>query len=350
VVFRSSREVTVLVEGAPVICELRGVLRRRGPNAVVVGDRVEVSMEGDARGSVEAVLPRETALARRRESGQGRELVIAANVHQLVAVFAARQPRPKFGALDRLLVAGESSGLAAIVLLNKVDLGVDAEVEAELANYSSIGYRVLRTSRVTGEGIDDLASALAGRASVVSGPSGAGKSSLIAPIIGIELRVGAISAHNEKGRHTTTVPAPRRGSGPRHPGIPRLRALGPPAGGSRLLFSRPASLARRLSLQGLPPPRGARLRRARGGCRGGDRGAALPQLPGDPGLPPRTGSRSWLKRRARPSRDPRSHPVITGDLPLRRGTERRGELAGGPRRRPPSRSGHGDDGSGTAGG
>jgi ribosome biogenesis GTPase len=205
VVFRSSREVTVLVEGAPVICELRGVLRRRGPNAVVVGDRVEVSMEGDARGSVEAVLPRETALARRRESGQGRELVIAANVHQLVAVFAARQPRPKFGALDRLLVAGESSGLAAIVLLNKVDLGVDAEVEAELANYSSIGYRVLRTSRVTGEGIDDLASALAGRASVVSGPSGAGKSSLIAPIIGIELRVGAISAHNEKGRHTTTA-------------------------------------------------------------------------------------------------------------------------------------------------
>lgn len=205
VIFRSSREVIVLAGGERLTCELRGALRRRGPNAVVVGDRVELTAGPPGRGTVENILARDSILARRRESGRGRELVIAANVHQVVAMFSARRPRPKFGALDRLLVAAESSGLAARIVLNKIDLGVPEEVEEELSIYPRIGYPVLRTSRVTGEGIAELAAALAGRASVVSGPSGVGKSSLIGPIIGEELRVAEVSASNEKGRHTTTA-------------------------------------------------------------------------------------------------------------------------------------------------
>ncbi|MGA1488617.1 MAG: hypothetical protein ACO4B4_13015, partial [Planctomycetota bacterium] len=97
VIFRSSREVIVLVGEERWVCELRGTLRRRGSNAVVVGDRVEVFSDGAGRGRVERILPRERVLSRRRESGRGRELVIAANVHQVVAVFAARRPRPKLG-------------------------------------------------------------------------------------------------------------------------------------------------------------------------------------------------------------------------------------------------------------
>ena len=204
-IFRSSREVTVLVGDERLNCELRGNLRRHGSNAVVVGDHVLVTRDGVDRGCVEEILPRETSLSRRRESGRGRELVIAANVHQVVAVFAARQPRPKFGALDRLLVAAESANLETWIVLNKCDLGVSEETEEELAVYAEIGYRVIRTSQVTGEGLPELESALLGRASVVSGPSGVGKSSLIGPLVGVELRVGAVSKANEKGRHTTTA-------------------------------------------------------------------------------------------------------------------------------------------------
>ena len=205
VIFRSSREVTVLVDGERWVCELRGNLRRRGSNAIVVGDHVEVSAEGELRGCVESIAPRETSLSRRRESGRGRELVIAANVHQVVAVFAAARPKPKFGALDRLLVAAETAGLEAWVVLNKCDLGVSEEVAEELEVYRAIGYRVLETSQETGEGLEALREALTGRASVVSGPSGVGKSSLIGPIVGEDLRVGAVSHANEKGRHTTTA-------------------------------------------------------------------------------------------------------------------------------------------------
>ena len=205
VIFRSSREVTVLIGEDRVICELRGKLRSRGSNAVVVGDRVEVLREAEDRGRVESILPRESALSRRRESGRGRELIIAANVHQVVAVFAARQPKPKFGALDRLLIAAEGADLPATIVLNKCDLGLDETVTEALEVYTAIGYRVLLTSQVTGEGLDELRAVLEGKASVVSGPSGVGKSSLIGPIVGEDLRVGAVSHANEKGRHTTTA-------------------------------------------------------------------------------------------------------------------------------------------------
>lgn len=205
VIFRSSREVIVLAGGERLTCELRGNLRRRGANALVVGDLVRITPGAEGRAIVEEILPRETTLARRREAGRGRELVIAANVHQVVAVLAAAQPRPKFGALDRLLVAAESSGLAAAIVLNKVDLGVSAAVEEEIAVYPRIGYRVVRTSRVSGEGIEELSMLLRGKTSVVSGPSGVGKSSLIGPLIGEELRVADVSRANEKGRHTTTA-------------------------------------------------------------------------------------------------------------------------------------------------
>ncbi len=215
VIFRSSREVIVLIGEERIPCELRGLLRRRGSNAVVVGDRVEVISDGPDRGRVEDVLPRDKTLSRRRESGRGRELVIAANVHQVVAMLAARQPRPKLGALDRLLVAAASSDLAATIVLNKVDLGVPPDIDDALGCYAEMGYPVVKTSRLTGEGLAQFEEVLAGKTTVVSGPSGVGKSSLIAPIIGVDLRVGDVSRANEKGRHTTTAVTwyPLRGAG-----------------------------------------------------------------------------------------------------------------------------------------
>ncbi|MCA8959313.1 MAG: ribosome small subunit-dependent GTPase A [Planctomycetes bacterium] len=185
-------------------CELRGSFRRRR-ETVVVGDRVRVAQRSELAGVIEEILPRRNYLSRRREVGGGRELLVASNLDQVVAVFAARRPRPKLGALDRLLVAAEHRRLPARIVLNKIDLGVDSALDQELRDYESIGYAVSRVSAATGEGLTALESALAGRVSVVSGPSGAGKSSLLSRILGIEIRVGEVSEHNEKGRHTTTA-------------------------------------------------------------------------------------------------------------------------------------------------
>ena len=74
------------------------------------------------------------------------------------------------------------------------------------ARYAELGYPVIETSVTTQVGLRELAEACRGRVSAMSGPSGVGKSSLANALSpGLDLRVGATSETDGKGRHTTRV-------------------------------------------------------------------------------------------------------------------------------------------------
>ncbi|HSC25931.1 MAG TPA: ribosome small subunit-dependent GTPase A, partial [Vicinamibacterales bacterium] len=112
------------------------------------------------------------------------------------------EPHPRM--LDRFLVIAEANALAARLVINKVDLASEPEVEARFGRYRRIGYPLHCTSSVSSRGLDELHDALRARSSVLTGPSGAGKSSLLNTMYpGLDLRVGEISESVEKGRHTT---------------------------------------------------------------------------------------------------------------------------------------------------
>ena len=104
---------------------------------LAVGD--DVDLERDARDGVWAIvriLPRRSTLARRNPGGRWGERVIAANVDQVVVVFAAAQPDPHPRMLDRFLVIAEGNELAARIVVNKAELvGGRAVVEARFALY-----------------------------------------------------------------------------------------------------------------------------------------------------------------------------------------------------------------------
>jgi ribosome biogenesis GTPase / thiamine phosphate phosphatase len=195
-----------LHQGEVVEAVLRGRLKQeqRTGDAVVVGDRVEVCRQGDGGHTIERVADRETELARTAPGGGGRRAkVMAANVDQIVVVFAIVRPTPRLRMVDRFLVLAESNGLEAVVVANKTDLGT-AEEQAVFGVYESIGYPVLFTSATTGEGVEALRDRLCGRISALAGPSGAGKSSLLNAVEpGLGLRTGAVSDAVGKGRHTT---------------------------------------------------------------------------------------------------------------------------------------------------
>jgi ribosome biogenesis GTPase len=71
--------------------------------------------------------------------------------------------------------------------------------------YRRAGYKVILTSSVTGEGIEELKSALRGRVSVLAGKSGVGKTSLLNALQpGLGLSVSEVSRATNKGRHTTS--------------------------------------------------------------------------------------------------------------------------------------------------
>jgi ribosome biogenesis GTPase len=222
VINRSIAQYTVQAGGRAVACTLAASLRpaagpRREPRraepaeSVAVGDVVRwVPAPGQA-GVIVDVLPRRNQIARRSAvpmpGAHAHEQVIVANVDQVVPVFAAARPAPKWNLLDRYLTLAESLELPALVVLTKADLAEpdEAELAEALDEYRRLGYPVVVTSAVTGQGLDELRQALRGRVSVLLGKSGVGKTSLLnalEPDLG--QRVAEVSAVTGKGRHTTS--------------------------------------------------------------------------------------------------------------------------------------------------
>ncbi len=195
-------------------CGLAGRLKNRThSDPVVIGDVVRWIETGREAGQIVEVLPRRNRLARRSAvpmpTAHAHEHIIAANVDQIVAVFAAANPRPAWNLLDRYLVSAESAQIPALICLTKMDLvegrPEGEEIRAVMAEYQAIGYPAILTSAVTGTGLDELNLGLRDRLSVLVGKSGVGKTSLLNAIEpGLGLRVQETSRSTGKGRHTTT--------------------------------------------------------------------------------------------------------------------------------------------------
>ena len=233
VIKKGNPQITVQVDGRVVICTFprdnhlkmaetkrssrHGLDRNSAPGEnIVVGDRVGLCEYAPGSGLVTAVLPRTSQFVRRSAAPMSGAYagaqVIAANVDQVVPVFAAANPEPHWNMLDRYLVAAEAHGLPALICISKADLaGAPQEerragLDAELADYRRIGYPVVWVSAVTGAGLVELKAALAGRITLLLGKSGVGKTSLLNAIQpGLGLRVSAVNPVTGKGRHTTTA-------------------------------------------------------------------------------------------------------------------------------------------------
>jgi ribosome biogenesis GTPase len=208
----------VEVDGRILLCVVRRTMTKVADGFVVVGDRVrfrETGMtddQGRSEAVVEQILPRRTLLTR-TDSFKGVDAhPIVANADQMLIVAALAEPWPKWGLIDRMLIAAEAGGLRPILCLNKADLaptkGGKKELSfalAALEHYRSMGVTTIQTSVTTPLGLDELKAMLQNQTTVLAGHSGVGKSSLIRAIQpALDLRVGAISNYTGKGRHTTT--------------------------------------------------------------------------------------------------------------------------------------------------
>lgn len=194
-----SREMSLRIDsGETVRARIKG--KKLKP---VCGDRVRARpIENEPEWMITDILDRTNELTRPNQRGQVE--VLAANL-EFLCVVAARTPSPDWFIVDRYLSAAELMGIPAAIVYNKVDLDTSATSTDDILNeYSDIGYLTLQCSARTGNNIDQLASMLAGKTSIIVGQSGVGKSSLINQLVdGVDLRIGNISSATGEGQHTT---------------------------------------------------------------------------------------------------------------------------------------------------
>jgi len=199
-------------DGTLTNCKIKGNLRLRGfrcTNPVAVGDIVDIEPRDDGTAFITAIEPRRNYIIRRASNLSKEFQIIAANLDQAALVFSLLTPTTSTTFIDRFLATAQAYDVPAILVLNKADLLTGEAAQAyrdEIVDlYRGIGYTVILTSTLTGEGLDTLTSALAGRNTLLSGNSGVGKSSLINRLVpGADLRVGEVSTVHHTGMHTTT--------------------------------------------------------------------------------------------------------------------------------------------------
>jgi ribosome biogenesis GTPase len=178
-----------------LLCTRRSRLKKIG-QYVTAGDRVIVEEPDwvDGRGAIAEVLPRTSQLDR----------PAIANVNQILLVLAVADPPLEPYQLSRFLVKAETTGLDVVLCLNKCDLIPASEREQVSQRLQKWGYQPVFMSVYNSINIDEVASRLKDKITVMAGASGVGKSSLINKLItDINLRVGEVSGKLAKGRHTT---------------------------------------------------------------------------------------------------------------------------------------------------
>ena len=173
-----------------VACRARGRFRLDGTSPLV-GDRVTLELGADGSGRIDRILPRKNFLIR----------PAVANIDALVFVAANANPVTDPFLIDRISVIAAEEECELIICLNKVDLDSGDEL---YDIFSAAGFKVIRTSAETGEGIDELREALRGKICAFTGNSGVGKSSILNALIpGADIRTDEVSESLGRGKHTT---------------------------------------------------------------------------------------------------------------------------------------------------
>ena len=190
---------SVLVQGGEglVRCGLKGRKLR-----VVCGDRVLWGYPPSADGpSVESIEPRRNLIE--RIDSRGRPEPVAANIDTLVMVVAP-EPTTDWFLVDRYWAGAVLKDLAALIIVNKKDLGTDA-IEPQLDEYRKLNLTCIEVSCQTADGVADLERLLTGSVSLLVGQSGVGKSSLVNAIVPEAAAQTAELTRDAEGRHTTTT-------------------------------------------------------------------------------------------------------------------------------------------------
>lgn len=200
-------------------CSIKGKVLKSDKtfyNPIAPGDIVDVEVDpmNEQKGQVLSLHPRKNTFLRWNVKGRCPQL-LASNLDYLILVTTPDEPpfRPRF--TDRALAQAEHQGITPVIVCNKWDLAEKMQtdgrikefeaIERRLSIWQNLGYKVLKISAKTGEGMIEFSGLLENHLSAFVGQSGVGKSSLINVMDNTcVLKTGSLSKKYGRGNHTTT--------------------------------------------------------------------------------------------------------------------------------------------------
>ena len=191
-----SNQYKVKVEQEIFVATARGKFKINDITPVV-GDKVEIEITDKEKQQavIVDVLDRTNYIKRPK----------IANLTKLVFVVSGKMPKPDLLLLDKQLAFAEYLQLSCFIVLNKMDLEKEEELEKIAKIYRDIGYPVILTNAKQKVGLEQVKEALKGEISAFSGNSGVGKSTLLNALFEENMTLeGEISNKNKKGKNTTT--------------------------------------------------------------------------------------------------------------------------------------------------
>jgi len=203
---------SVLTDGGEMVeCKVKGNFRLKGiksTNPVAVGDHVEIVPTGEGTAFISAIDDRKNYIIRKSQNLSKQSHILAANVDRAMLVVTLSHPQTSTTFIDRFLASAEAYSVEVVLLFNKIDLYDEDEqslLEGMINLYDTVGYRCMKISAATGEGVEELWPLLKDKITLLSGHSGTGKSTLINRLLpGAGLRTAEISDAHDTGMHTTT--------------------------------------------------------------------------------------------------------------------------------------------------
>lgn len=198
-------------DGRILECKVKGNFRLRGirsTNPVAVGDGVTLRAMGNDAAFITEIDERRNYIIRKASNLSKQSHILAANIDLAVLVVTIARPETSTTFIDRFLASAEAYRVPAVIAFNKTDDLTPEEKEVMdylMAVYREVGYACFAISALTGDGVDELSQAMAGKVNLLAGHSGVGKSTLLNLLVpDAHVRTAEISAVHGTGMHTTT--------------------------------------------------------------------------------------------------------------------------------------------------
>jgi len=172
-----------------------------------VGDWVAISEADQEQMTIQKVFPRKTVI-KRKYNNRDETQIIATNIDTAFIVESVDRDY-NLNRIERYVAIARDGDIQPIVIINKIDLISQAELNLKLAEIKNrLGeVEIIPTSNLTQEGLERLKKyIIKNKTYCFLGSSGVGKSSLINKLLGEEIiKTESIGEQSGRGKHATTA-------------------------------------------------------------------------------------------------------------------------------------------------